>query len=73
VARQLADDVGLDDYEAVGLSGDAPEAVIVYSREVDAAYIVVSGRKRSAVGQAVFGSFTRTLLVETDRPVVAAP
>jgi Flp pilus assembly protein TadD len=73
VARQPADDGGLDDDEAVGLAGDAPEGVIEYSRVVDAADIVVSGRKRSAVGQAVSGSFTRTLLVETDRPVVAAP
>jgi len=74
VARKLAEDVGaVGEFEPVGLAGDPAEAVLEHSREVDADYIVVSGRKRSAVGQAVFGSFTQQLLLEADRPVVAAP
>ncbi len=73
VARKLAEDVGIGEFEAVGLAGDPAEAVLEYSREADAEYVVVSGRKRSPVGQAVFGSVTQRLLLEAGRPVVAAP
>lgn len=73
VARTLAEDVGVAEFEPVGLSGDPAEAVLEYSREADADYIVVSGRKRSPVGQAVFGSVTQKLLLEAERPVVAVP
>lgn len=74
VARELArtvDEVG--EFEPVGLEGDPAEELVEYAREVDAEYIVVSGRKRSPLGQAVFGSVTQSLLLAADRPVVAVP
>ena len=74
VARKLAREVpGIGEFEAVGLEGDPAEELVEYGREVDAEYVVVSGRKRSPLGQAVFGSVTQSLLLEADRPVVAVP
>ena len=70
-AAAQVDDV--DDYEAVGLVGDAAEVVRQYAEEHDAEYIVVCGRKRSPLGQAIFGSVTQSLLLKSDCPVVAVP
>jgi nucleotide-binding universal stress UspA family protein len=74
VARELGGEVeGVGDFETVGLEGDPAEALLEYAREVDAECVVVSGRKRSPLGQAVFGSVTRSLLLHADLPVVAVP
>ena len=74
IARELAEGVeGVGDFEPVGLEGDPAEEITEYSREVDADYVVVSARKRSPLGQAVFGSVTQSLLLNADRPVVAVP
>lgn len=63
----------IDDYEAVGLVGDTAEVVRQYANEHDAEYVVVSGRKRRPLGQALFGSVTQSLLLNADCPVVAVP
>lgn len=74
IAREIAEDVGgLGEYEAVGLEGDPATALLEYSAEHDAEYIVVSARKRSPLGKAMFGSVTQSLLLDADRPVVAVP
>ncbi|MDQ2049947.1 universal stress protein [Natronolimnohabitans sp. A-GB9] len=64
---------GLESYEAAGLVGDAAEVIRNYASEHDAEYIVVSGRKRRPLGQALFGSVTQSLLLNADCPVVAVP
>ncbi len=63
----------LESYESVGLVGDPPTVIKEYAAEHDAEYIVVSGRKRHPLGQALFGSVTQSLLLNADRPVVAVP
>ncbi len=74
MARRIADDVdGVEEFEPVGLTGNTAEELIEYSTAQDADYIVVSARKRSPFGQAVFGSVTQALLLNADRPVVAVP
>jgi len=74
VAAKAASDVdNLDEYEAVGLVGDPPTVIKEYAAEHDAEYIVVSGRQRHPLGQALFGSVTQSLLLNADRPVVAVP
>lgn len=74
-AREIATEVGSreiarDDFKPVGLVGNPAEAIIEYSEEQDPEYIVVSGRKQSPVGKAVFGSVTQSLLLNADRPIV---
>ena len=72
VPRELADTVdGLEEFEAVGLVGDPATQLLEYAAQQDAEYIVVSGRKRSPMGQAIFGSVTQSLLLNADRPIVA--
>ncbi len=74
VAVEAAEQVeGLEEYEAVGLVGDAAEVIRNYAAEHDTEYIVVSGRKRRPLGQALFGSITQSLLLNADCPVVAVP
>lgn len=74
IAAKAADRVeGIDSYEAVGLVGDTAEVVRTYAEEHDAEYIVVCGRKRRPLGQALFGSVTQSLLLNADCPVVAVP
>lgn len=72
-ARKTADRVAsrtTDDFEAVGLVGDAGEEIVRYANEQDASYICVGGRRRSAVGKALFGSVTQDVLMSAECPVV---
>ena len=73
-ATEHADEVAADvedDYEAVGLVGDAAQRVIEYAEENDARYVVVGGRKRSPTGKAIFGSTAQSILLNAKCPVVS--
>lgn len=72
-ARDLAGEAGLEEFEPVGLEGSPDEELLAYVEEMDADYVVVSARKRSPMGQALFGSVTQSLLLHADRPVLAVP
>lgn len=72
-AAEVADDVAArtaDEYEAVGLVGDAGDELVKYAEANDASYICVGGRRRSAVGKALFGSVTQDVLLDAKCPVV---
>ncbi|WP_128904271.1 universal stress protein [Halorubrum amylolyticum] len=72
-AKETAESVAsrtTDDYEAVGLVGDAGEEIVRYANEQDASYICVGSRRRSAVGKALFGSVTQDVLLNAECPVV---
>ncbi|GAB6878416.1 hypothetical protein JCM17823_06900 [Halorubrum gandharaense] len=72
-ARKKAADVAsrtTDDFEAVGLVGSAADEIIKYADSHNASYICVGGRRRSAVGKALFGSVTQDVLLESNCPVV---
>ncbi len=58
------------DAEPVGLVGDPATEIVAYADREDASYLVVSGRKRSPVGKALFGSVTQEVLLEATCPVV---
>lgn len=45
------------------------EGIVEFADDVDADLIVMGGRKRSGVEEAVFGSVTRAVMRGTDRPV----
>lgn len=65
------DEVISADYEVIGRVGNPGTKIIEYAEEVDARYLVVGGRARSPVGKAFFGSVTQSILLNTERPVVA--
>lgn len=75
-AKDIANKLGSkvineESFEPVGLVGSPPEEIIEYSKKHDAEYIVVSGRKQSPVGKALFGSVTQSILLDAERPVVS--
>lgn len=73
MAREVAEDAATEagvEATAVGLVGDPEDAVAQYAEKEDASYLVVGGRKRSAVGKAIFGSATQAIILNSDVPVV---
>ncbi|MDX1747247.1 MAG: universal stress protein, partial [Halobacteriales archaeon] len=57
----------------VGGVGDPVEAIIDQCQQADYRFLLIGGRKRSAVGKAVFGSITQSILMEAEMPVVTVP
>lgn len=49
--------------------GEPDKQIVSVAQEVDAELIVMSGRKRSPSGKAVFGSVTQSVLLSADIPV----
>ncbi|WP_418280634.1 universal stress protein [Halorubrum sp. DTA98] len=69
-ARKALGDVGVPT-EGVGIVDEnVARALLDYAAQVDARYIVIGGRKRTAVGKALFGSTTQSILLESTVPVV---
>ena len=62
---------GVGDIEFRGDVGPVAETILGVAEELDATYLVIDGRGRSAVGKALFGSKTQTLLMDAERPVVS--
>lgn len=50
--------------------GDPTDVILEVADEIDADSIALSGRKRSPVGKAVFGSVTQSVVLSADRPVI---
>jgi nucleotide-binding universal stress UspA family protein len=65
------DEQGID-YDVTESSGDPAEVIIETADELDADLIVLSGRKRSPAGKALFGSVTQAVILNADRPVMVA-
>lgn len=51
-------------------SGDPAEEILRTARAEDANQIVLSGRHRSPVGKAMFGSVVQEVILNADRPVL---
>lgn len=56
--------------ETVGLMGDPADRIVEYATDQDARYIVLTSRKRSPAGKAIFGSTTQSVLLNSTCPVV---
>lgn len=73
VATAIADDAAGDlvkGYESVGLVGDPATTIVEYANDEDAHYVVLSPRKRSPTGKALFGSVAQSVLLNASCPVV---
>lgn len=68
-ATQAADHAGVD-CTPVGLVGDPAGRIESYAEREDASYVVVSSRRRSSVGKAVFGSVAQSVVLSVDQPVL---
>lgn len=76
VTRQVVDESDCDDDHPityVGRVGDPVGEILAEIDRRDARHLVIGGRKRTAVGKAVFGSTTQSLLLESNVPVVTVP
>lgn len=58
--------------EPVGLVGNPASRVVDYASDENARYVVVSPRKRSPAGKALFGSTAQTILLNAECPVVTS-
>ncbi|MFC4245711.1 universal stress protein [Natribaculum luteum] len=68
-AREVLDDRGVE-VHVLDDSGEAAADICDRADDLEVDEIVLGGRKRSAVGKAVFGSVTQSVIRNTDRPVV---
>jgi len=69
--------VAFDELDSVGVtatlmarSGDPATEILAAAESVDADMVLLGGRKRSALGSALFGSVSQEVTLEADRPVV---
>jgi len=66
--ERLFDDHGVD-YEVKGVVGDISDGIIDIAEATESDRVVVSGRSRSRVGKAVFGSTAQDVLLNSPCPV----
>jgi nucleotide-binding universal stress UspA family protein len=51
--------------------GDPETVILDVAEEIDADCIALAGRKRSPTGKVLFGSVTQSVMLHTERPVLA--
>lgn len=71
IAAETADPL-VEECIPVGRVGKPSSEILDYADTVNAGYVALSGRKRSPVGKALFGSVTQSVLLNADRPVLTA-
>lgn len=75
VARTIVEETlgDRDGASVQGRVGDPVDQILREAERRDAGHLVIGGRKRTAVGKAVFGSVTQSVLQQADCPVVTVP
>jgi len=69
--RETIDDIDRNQLEARGRVGDVGEAILAEAEQVDPRYLVISGRRRSPTGKAIFGNTAQKILLNAECPVVS--
>ncbi|MGM0605741.1 MAG: universal stress protein [Halobacteriota archaeon] len=70
MVRETIEDLEGVQFEPRGRVGDVAEEILDAVAEIDPRYLVMSGRRRSPTGKAIFGSISQTVLLNVDCPVV---
>lgn len=70
VSRTLPDDLQTT-VTTEGRVGDPATEIVEEADRIAARYVVVGGRRRSPVGKAMFGSVSQSVILNSERPVVA--
>ncbi len=76
IAKGFAEDAATElsqEYETVGLVGDAANKIVEYSDQQSAKYVVVGPKKRSPTGKVIFGSVAQSVLLNSPCTVVMMP
>lgn len=68
--QETIEDVDWDRVEPRGRVGDVTEEILSEADRVEPRFLVVSGRRRSPTGKALFGNTTQQLLLNAECPVV---
>ncbi|WP_254864168.1 universal stress protein [Halovivax gelatinilyticus] len=68
--RNVVDDLDQNRFEARGRIGDVTDEILAEADRLDPRYLVISGRRRSPTGKAVFGNTTQQILLNAECPVV---
>jgi len=68
--QESVDDFDVDDFEARGRIGDVTEEILAEAASLEPRFLVISGRRRSPSGKAVFGNTAQQVLLQADCPVV---
>lgn len=71
-ARERLAETGFD-VDALVAEGDPDEEIVSVARERGADHVVLSGRRRSPTGKAIFGSVTQSVILNADVPVTVVP
>lgn len=65
------DDLDDDRFEARGRVGDVSTEILSTAETIEPRFLVISGRRRSPTGKAIFGNTAQQILLNAECPVVS--
>lgn len=64
------EDFDTDQFEARGRVGDVTDEILAEARDLEPRFLVLSGRRQSPTGKAIFGNTAQRILLNAECPVV---